>query len=320
MKHLFGPVPSRRLGLSLGVDLLPFKTCTLDCVYCQLGPTTCLTLAREERVSTAEVLEEIRSLSEEKPDRVGHGDGGAGAAGAVEFDYLTLAGSGEPLLHRGLDEIIRGAKEAVDKPVALLTNGTLFFREEVRREVLEADLIIPSLDAATAPTFKRINRPHPELSIDDLLEGLVRLREEFSGEIWLEVMLVKGINDGEAPLIAEAAERIGAERVQLNTVVRPPAEPVQPLSPEEMEEMLELFSGAEVIADWGRDLSKTTEVLIRDLLTRRPCTLEELSSLSGLHRNEILKYLGVLEAEDEIRRLRHEGRLYFRAREGRGEI
>lgn len=298
MKHLFGPVPSRRLGLSLGVDLLPFKTCTLDCVYCQLGPTTCLTLARERRVSTAMVLEEIRSRSED------------------EFDYLTLAGSGEPLLHLGLDEIIRGAKETVDKPVALLTNGTLFFRDDVRREVLEADLIIPSLDAATAPTFERVNRPHPDLSIDEIVEGLVRLREEFSGDIWLEVMLVKGVNDFEAPLIAEAAERIGAERVQLNTVVRPPAEPVQPLSPEEMEGMLEIFSGAEVIADWGRDLSKKTEVLIRDLLTRRPCTLEEISSLSGLHRNEILKYLEVLEAEDEIRRLRHKGRLYFQAREG----
>lgn len=313
IKHLFGPVPSRRLGLSLGVDLLPFKTCTLDCVYCQLGPTTCLTLAREERVSPAEVLEEIRSLSEEGSDRVGDGDGGRGA---VEFDYLTLAGSGEPLLHRGLEEIIRGAKEAVDKSVALLTNGTLFFQDDVRREVLEADLIIPSLDAATQPTFERINRPHPDLSIDEIVEGLVRLREEFEGEIWLEVMLVKGINDGEAALIAEAAERIGPDKVQLNTVVRPPAEPVQPLSPDEMDGMLEVFSGAEVIAEWGRDLSKMTVDLIRDLLTRRPCTLAELSSLSGLHQNEILKYLEVLEAEDKIMRLRHKDRLYFQAKDG----
>jgi wyosine [tRNA(Phe)-imidazoG37] synthetase (radical SAM superfamily) len=302
MNHLFGPVPSRRLGLSLGVDLLPFKTCTLDCVYCQLGPTTCLTLDRERRVSPADVLEQIRSRAE----AVGEGR-------EEEFDYLTLAGSGEPLLHRGLDEIIRGAKEAVDKPIALLTNGTLFFRDDVRREVLEADLIIPSLDAATTATFERVNRPHPDLSIEEVIGGLVRLREEYSGEIWLEVMLVKGINDSEAPLIAEAAERIGADRVQLNTVVRPPAEPVQPLSPEEMEAMLEIFSGAEVIADWPREGSKGTGALIVDLLARRPCTLEELAALTALHRNEILKYLEVLETAGKISRLRHRGVLYFQA-------
>ncbi len=298
MKHLFGPVPSRRLGLSLGVDLLPFKTCTLDCVYCQLGRTTCLTLDREQRVSPEEVLAEIGSRSED------------------EFDYLTLAGSGEPLLHRGLDEIIRGAKDLIDRPVVVLTNGTLFFREEVRKEVMEADLIIPSLDAATTATFERVNRPHPDLSIDEIVEGLVRLREEFSGEIWLEVMLVKDENDFEAGQIAEAAERIGPDRVQLNTVVRPPAEPVQPLSPEEMERMLDIFSDAEVIAEWKRDLSKKTEVLIIDLLARRPCTLSELESLAGLHRNEILKYLEVLEGEEKISRLRHGDNLYFQARDG----
>jgi wyosine [tRNA(Phe)-imidazoG37] synthetase (radical SAM superfamily) len=298
MKYLFGPVPSRRLGLSLGVDLLPFKTCTLDCAYCQLGRTTCLTLKREKRVSPEEVLAEIRSRSED------------------EFDYLTLAGSGEPLLHQGLDEIIRGAKEAVDRPVVVLTNGTLFFRDEVREEVMEADLIVPSLDAATQATFERVNRPHPDLLIDEIIEGLVRLREEFAGKIWLEVMLVKDLNDFEADLIAEAAERIGPDRVQLNTVVRPPAEPVQPLSPEEMERMLEIFSDAEVIAEWERDLSKKTEILITDLLSRRPCTLEELGHLTDLHRNEILKYLEVLESEDKITRLRHGEKLYFQAQDG----
>ncbi|HII06076.1 MAG TPA: radical SAM protein [Methanotrichaceae archaeon] len=298
MKHLFGPVPSRRLGLSLGVDLLPFKTCTLDCAYCQLGRTTCLTLKREKRVSPEEVLAEIRSRSED------------------DFDYLTLAGSGEPLLHLGLDEIIRGAKEVIDRPVVVLTNGTLFFNEEVRKEVMEADLIVPSLDAATQATFEKVNRPHPDLKIDEIIEGLVRLREEFDGEIWLEVMLVKGINDHEAPLIAEVVEKIGPDRVQLNTVVRPPAEPVQPLAPTEMERMLEIFSGAEVIAEWERDLSKKTEVLIIDLLSRRPCTLEELGDLTDLHRNEILKYLEVLESEDKISRLRHGGKLYFQAQDG----
>lgn len=293
MTYLFGPVPSRRLGISLGVDLAPYKTCTLDCTYCQLGRTTDLTLARKERVPPGEVLREIESRS---------GD---------DFDYLTLAGSGEPTLQTDLDVIIKGAKKIVDKPVAVLTNGTLFTSPAVRREVAEADLIIPSLDAATQSTFEKVNRPHPALRIDQIVEGLTALRAEFEGEIWLEVMLVKGLNDQEADHIAEAAERIGPDRVQLNTVVRPPTDPVRPLSSDEMNDMLEVFTSAEVIADWKRGTAGDTEYHILELLSRRPCTLDELSALTGLHLNEVLKYLEVMEGAEKIVRLQHGDRLYF---------
>jgi wyosine [tRNA(Phe)-imidazoG37] synthetase (radical SAM superfamily) len=297
MTYLFGPVPSRRLGLSLGVDLLPYKTCTLDCAYCQLGRTTCLTLERKKRVPPQEVLREIASRAEDK------------------FDYLTLSGSGEPTLHADLDEIIGGARDLTDRPIAVLTNGTLFTIPKVREETAEADLIIPSLDAATQATFQRVNRPHPNLKIVEIIQGLIDLRKEFSGEIWLEVMLVKGLNDEEVEKIAEAAQRIGPDKVQLNTVIRPPADPVQPLSPKEMNAVMESFPGAEIIADWGRKTSKEKKVQILDMLTRRPCTLDEMSTLTNLHRNEILKYLEVLERDEKIVRRRHGGVLYFQALE-----
>jgi len=297
MKYLFGPVPSRRLGLSLGLDLLPYKTCTLDCTYCQLGRTTNLTLKRERRIAAEDVLKEIDAKSKES------------------FDYFTLAGSGEPTLHLGLDEIIKGAKKIVDKPVAVLTNGTLFTKQEVRDEVAEADLVIPSLDAATQGTFQKINRPHPDLKIEAIIEGLTALREEFAGEIWLEVMFVKGLNDFEAEKIAQAAEMIGPDKIQLNTVVRPPADPVKPLSFEEMEKIQTAFKDAEIIAEWSRDLAETKEVQVMDLLSRRPCTLKEMSTLLNLHQNEVLKYLEILEREGKIERERLESKLYFRASE-----
>lgn len=291
MEHLFGPVPSRRLGLSLGLDLLPYKTCTLDCAYCQLGRTTCLTLERKRRVSVQEVLEELESKRE------------------MNFDYLTLAGSGEPTLHLGLDEIIEGAKEIIDQPIVILTNGTLFSSQKVRAEVTKADLIIPSLDAATQSTFERINRPHPDLRIEEIIEGLVALREEFEGEIWLEVMLVKGLNDFEVHKIAQAAKRIRPDKIQLNTVVRPPAELVLPLSSQKMEEALKAFEGANVIAEWEQKTGG--EIEIQELLSRRPCTLDEICTLTGLHRNEVLKHLGILEQEGIVEGRRHEGKLYF---------
>jgi len=297
MKHIFGPVPSRRLGFSLGVDLTPYKTCTLDCTYCQLGRTTNLTLKREMRVLPEEVLKEIESKSKE------------------EFDCLTLAGSGEPTLHAGLDEIILGAKEFTDKPIVLLTNGTLFYDPEVRREVHDADIIMPSLDAATQSTFLKINRPHPDLRIDKVIEGLVALRKEFDGQMWLEVMLVKGCNDHELKHIAAAVKRIEPDRIQLNTVVRPPTDPVKPLSPVEMDDALCYFQNAEVIANWERNSSTGSDVQIYNLLFHRPCTLEDMTRLTKLHRNEVLKYLEVMERDGLLIRQRHGEKIYFKASE-----
>jgi wyosine [tRNA(Phe)-imidazoG37] synthetase (radical SAM superfamily) len=279
----------------MGVDIVPYKTCTQDCVYCQIGRTTCLTVKRDEYVPRSDVIGEIESQSE------------------VAFDCLTFAGSGEPTLHSGLGEMIRHAKMVLDVPVVVLTNGTLFTDKNVRADCREADCVMPSLDAVLQATFERVNRPHPDLKVDEMIRGLMDLRAEFEGKIWLEVMLVKGLNDGEIQKIAEVARAIDPDRVQLNTVIRPPCEPVLPLSPEEMREALKFFDRAEVISDLARSPLDTKKDRLLDLLSRRPCTMDDLSALTGLHLNEISKYIEVLELEDKITRRAFGGKLYFHA-------
>jgi wyosine [tRNA(Phe)-imidazoG37] synthetase (radical SAM superfamily) len=205
MDCLFGPVLSRRLGLSMGVDLLKYKTCNLDCVYCELGKTSHLTRSRNRFVSPDKVLREIKSRRDES------------------FDHLTFAGSGEPTLSSDLGEIIRASRKLVEAPIAVITNSTLLSSPAVRREISAADIVLPTLDAATGSTFQAINRPGGGLRIEEMIEGLRQFRNEFSGEIWLEVMLVQAVNDQEAELIAMAAKSINPDRIQLNTVVRTPA-------------------------------------------------------------------------------------------------
>lgn len=297
MEYLFGPVLSRRLGLSMGVDLLPYKTCNMDCVYCELGSTTCLAQCRGGFVPPDKVLREIVSKKD------------------AGFDHLTFAGSGEPTLSSDLGKIICRAREVVDVPIAVITNSALLTSGVVRSEVAKADVVLPSLDAATQGTFNAINRPAPGLRIEEIIEGLKDFRREFRGEIWLEVMLVKGVNDHEAELIAKAAESIGPDRVQLNTVVRPPAEPVSPLCEKEMLEMLDIFQDAELIPDWDWRVPAKPRSELLNLLSHRPCTIEEICCLLGLEKSDAIKYIKIMEHEGCISRRLHDGRQYFSAHE-----
>ncbi|MCK9441872.1 MAG: radical SAM protein [Methanothrix sp.] len=295
MGYLFGPVLSRRLGLSMGVDLLKYKTCNLDCVYCELGRTACKTSRRDRFVPRQKVLKEIE-LRRNEP-----------------FDHITFAGSGEPTLSLDLGEIVARAKEIVDSPVAVITNSTLLSNPAVRKEVAAADVVLPSLDAASQTAFQAINRPAPGLLAAEMIQGLKDFRKEFSGEIWLEVMLVRGINDHEAELIAQAAESTEPDRIQLNTVVRPPAEPVEALSEEEMQRMLEIFPGAELIPDWDWSVPARMRERLIDLLSGRPCTLEEISQQMEIEGSDAIKYCKILEKDGLIFRRLHSGKLYFHA-------
>ncbi|RLD52372.1 MAG: radical SAM protein, partial [Bacteroidetes bacterium] len=207
-KHLFGPVPSRRLGMSLGVDLIPQKVCSLNCVYCECGHTTNLTHDRKEYVPVDEVYSELRDFFKNNPDP----------------DYLTFSGAGEPTLHNHIGEVIAFLKNLrPGLPVAVLTNGTLFGDPEVRKELMLADVVLPSLDAATDLALRRINRPQRSLKAADYVDGLVQFSREFKGEIWLEIFILPGYNDGEENLIAlkEAILKINPGRIQLNTLDRP---------------------------------------------------------------------------------------------------
>ena len=295
MGYLFGPVLSRRLGLSMGVDLLKYKTCNLDCVYCELGRTACITTCRDRFVPRQKVLKEIE-LRRGEP-----------------FDHLTFAGSGEPTLSLDLGEIVAQAKEIVDSPVAVITNSTLLSSPSVRKEVATADIVLPSLDAASQKAFFAINRPASGLYAKEMIQGLKDFRKEFSGEIWLEVMLVKGINDQEAELIARAAESTQPDRIQLNTVVRSPAEPVEALSEEEMQRMLKLFPGAELIPDWDWSVPARVQDQLIDLLSRRPCTLEEIGHHLKIDGSDAIKYCKIMEKDSLIFRKLHSGKLYFYA-------
>ena len=297
MQHLFGPVLSRRLGLSMGVDLLPHKTCNMGCIYCELGCTRKLTTERASYFSPERVLAEIKSRADEG------------------FDYLTFAGSGEPTLSSDLGQILREAKKIADSPLAVITNSSLLISKEVRNEISEADVVLPSLDAATPKAFQAIDRPAKSLRIEKIIEGLKALRQEYRGEIWLEVMLVEDVNDDDIEAIARAARSIGPDRIQLNTVVRPPAEPVSPLSEERMLEVLNYFNDAELIPDWDWNVPKASEDTLLDLLKDRPSTLEEICSRIGMNRENAIKYLKILETEGKVSKKPQGGCQYFEVHE-----
>lgn len=302
MNHIFGPVPSRRLGRSLGVDLVPFKTCTYDCIYCQLGKTTRKTMQRQEWVSLDEVLKELKENIASNPD------------------YITLSGSGEPTLYSRIDELITGIRSMTDIPIAVLTNGSLLWQKEVRSQLLKADLIIPSLDAGDKALFEAVNRPHPEISFDSMLDGLKALRDEFQGQYWLEILLAGGYTaiNSEVEKIASLVSKIRPDRVQLNTVTRPPAEDfAMGISKERLEEFAKLFEpDAEVIADFrgihsAPDFS-AARASVLELLRRRPCSIDDISNGLGIHRNEAVKYAEELLAAKSIERTISNGKTFFR--------
>jgi wyosine [tRNA(Phe)-imidazoG37] synthetase (radical SAM superfamily) len=217
MKYVFGPVPSRRLGQSLGIDPIPQKTCNWNCVYCQLERSTPMINERREYNPVETILEEvILALENHSP---------------CEIDWVTFVGSGEPTLHSRLGEMIRKVKAETSLPVAVITNGALLYLPEVRADLIAADAVMPTLDAGSADLYRRINRPWPELTFERLVNGLLAFRQEYSGKLWVEVMLVRGMNDTEEALgeLATVLERIQPDQVHLSLPVRPPAESwVQP--------------------------------------------------------------------------------------------
>jgi len=234
MKYVYGPVKSRRLGLSLGISLTPHKVCVFDCIYCQLGKTPQKTLERKEYVRIDDILVEVNSWISNHPEE------------AKTLNFITLAGSGEPTLNTGIGKLIASLKKITVVFIAVITNSALLSDESVRRQISSADLIVPSIDAVTEDAFEKIDRPCPGIKLRNLIEGLVSLRREFKGKIWLEVMLVKGVNDSLAHSrrLKEVIERINPDKVQLNSPVRATAEQgIEPLDIERLKEIKELLGG-----------------------------------------------------------------------------
>jgi len=306
--HLYGPVPSRRLGLSLGVDLVPFKVCSFDCIYCQLGRTTEKSIHRKSFFTPDTILQQIKDRLEE----------------GLQTDYISFSGSGEPTLNADLGWLIREVKEMTPVPVAVITNSSLLWDPEVQMELLAADLIMPSLDAGSPESFSAVNRPHSSLTMGKIVDGLVAFRSHYGGRMRLEVLLMDGVNAAPEELekLRALVKRIEPDGIDLNTVARPPAEAfAKPLSYERLEEIRNFFGkGAEIVFRppllRRAGSSHQLGAAILEMVERRPCTIEDLSKSLGGHRHEVAKFLGALVQEGRIAEKRHAGGTFFVALEG----
>ena len=304
--YLFGPVPSRRLGRSLGVDLMPSKTCSFDCIYCQLGRATCRTIERRAYVPVEEVIKELTHA----------------LAADAALDYVTLSGSGEPTLHSSLDQVVRAIRAQTTIPVAILTNGSLLHDQEVRDGCALADVVLPTLAAHDEAGYQRIHRPAGGLSFEQHVAGLLAFRREHETEMWLELFLLEGLNASGEDIEAFSGllERIGPERIQLNTAVRPVGEATAvAVSSAKLEVWARrLGPRAEVIAERNAACSAPCAAVEQDVLQlcrRRPCTLDDISATLGLHKNEAAKYVTSLTNAGLIQATRHANREFYAARD-----
>lgn len=307
-KHLYGPVPSRRLGRSLGIDLVPLKVCSYDCVYCQLGRTTEKTAARRAYVPAELILAEVQQGLERE---------------GSPPDYIGIAGSGEPTLNSEIGRVIQGIKKITTVPIALLTNGSLLWMTEVQDDLMAADVVLPSLDAGDARMFKRVNRPHRSISFERMVEGLVSFTKRFPGKVWLEVLLLAGMTGtpAEARKIAALAKRIAPARIQLNTVCRPPAEQYAlSLSLDDMQALSALFAGHVDIISHAREEQaprpqpyESHRADILALLRRRPCTARDIAEGLDMHVNEVVKELDALAKAGSVATSVVDGQVYHAA-------
>ena len=313
MTNVYGPVPSRRLGRSLGVDPIPLKTCNYNCVYCQLGRTKPLVHERRDYFAPDQIMEELKEhLSR-------HGPG--------EIDYITFVGQGEPLLCASLGRLIRGAKALSSLPVAIITNGSLLPLPEVRKEVSAADVVMPSLDAADEATFRRIARPWPRLHVADIIDGLIQFRGEFAGQLWVEVMLVKGINDKEATLfgLRDALARIHPDQIHINLPVRPPAEKwVESPDEQDLMRAVGILGGvARVVmpcdGDFDLDEALPLAEAISEVVRRHPMRMEEIqAALEDREPALVEAALGELVSGGRVQRVEHGGHVFWRGTQPRG--
>lgn len=308
-KHVFGPVPSRRLGLSLGIDLLPPKTCSFDCLYCQVGRTTLKLSEPQPLVPVADVLTEAGAILEATPT-----------------DVITLAGSGEPTLHSGIGEVIAGLRRLSSKPIVLLTNGSLLWREEVVQRVLGADVIMPTLCSVYPDTFARIHRPHPDITLEKVIRGIRALRSVYAGRLALEIVLLAGINDSprEIEALKREIEALSPDGVYLNTVARPPSDPeAKALAREKLEairaflgEKAEMITAKPLAAGSGKDAS-AAEALI-EMVKRRPLRVMDVCSSLGLAREAAEALIRGLQVKGRIRPQEQSGEVYYASTEDDG--
>jgi wyosine [tRNA(Phe)-imidazoG37] synthetase (radical SAM superfamily) len=306
-KYTFGPVPSRRLGLSLGVDVIPNKLCSLDCVYCEVGVTDKRGLARKEYLPANEILAEVKEVIAEYPS----------------LDHITISGSGEPTLNSKIGDIIRGIKHMTSVPVAVLTNGTLLDNPEVRRDLLEADIVSPSLDAVSPDVFKNVDRPNPKLRIDTIIDGIKAFRQEYKGRMWIEILFVKGMNDHDEEVfkMKQVLDEIQPEKIHLNTVIRPPAYAVaQPVGEDRLKEIQKILGERSEIVGIFKETHTMREhcvdgQAILALLKRRAMTADQMTVSLAMEKDEIMTSLDEMLQTKLIKSYAFNGEEYYQALE-----
>ena len=292
-QHIFGPVPSRRLGFSLGVDIIPHKHCCYDCIYCQIGKTTNIDLTRKSFLDPNKLVEEIA-------ERI---------STAQEIDYITFSGSGEPTLNSDLGLMIREVKKITSVPVAVITNGALLYQADVRQDLMNADVVLPSLDAASEDIFRYVNRPHSLLDVETVILGLKDFRKEYNGKIWLEIMLIKDVNDDEEEMkkFKRILTGIEVDKIQLNTVTRPPSEEATgSLTQEDLEKACHMLGPrCEIICSFEKSVSEADEndwsTKVLEILKRRSLTLEDITRITGVPYYTAKNRLQLLENEGQVK-------------------
>ncbi|OGV34718.1 MAG: hypothetical protein A2020_00270 [Lentisphaerae bacterium GWF2_45_14] len=308
-KHIFGPVPSRRLGISLGVEIVPHKTCSMNCVYCECGKTNAFTMERREYVPVSEVTEQL-------DERLSSGP---------ELDYITFSGGGEPTLSSGIGKIIRHIKKGYPQyKLCLLTNGTLLGNDEVIKELKGIDLVIPSFDAVSASELETINIPCPGITVEDLIKGYVKFRSRVKCQFWLEIFIVPGVNDSDESIaaFADAVRRISPDKVQLNTLDRPGWVDWIKAAPEDIIRKfigpIEKFAPVETVGKFkyktrGSSLRQPAEIdeALKVLLGGRPSTIEDISFSLGIDQAAAAESLARLERTEAVSQERRERGVFF---------
>ena len=306
MKYIFGPVPSRRLGRSLGIDPIPDKTCNFQCIYCQLGRTTSFTNERQVFFPVEDILSELSDAIQENEDN---------------FDYITLVGSGEPTLYGDLASLLEGVKKLSEKPICVITNGSLLHDENVQDALMLADVVLPTLDAGDEKMFIKINRPHPSLKYEDVVGGFLEFRRKFKGKFWVEIMLMRDINDTKEELskLKEKIDLIQPDRIDINVPIRPPVEEwVKVPDTEVLASLSEAFRDVKDInfPEMGKFKSYTGnfEEELLNIIARHPMRQDQILQTflsEKLEKTDILKRLEILQSSGKIRARRYNEALYW---------
>ena len=306
MKYVYGPVPSRRLGRSLGIDPLPLKTCNYQCIYCQLGKTTNFTNERRNYYPKDEIIVEIEEAIKQNKNN---------------FDYITFVGSGEPTLYKDLEELILKAKTFSNKPICVITNGALLHNEEVIKALLHSDIVLPSLDAGDERSFIKINRPHPDIKFESVIQGFIDFRSLFKGKFWIEIMIMKAINDSKKELlkIKEKIDLIKPDKIDINIPIRPPLEKWVKIPDKSIFVLLdEIFGSYSDISLpeignfylYSQDFEKELLNIIKRHPMRQNQIINTFSS-NNFKKEDIIYRLKKLESKNKIKKSTYNNQIYW---------